>query len=324
MAKLRFTVAFALAFGLLSAQDDTRVVTLPAPPGATAGQTAVHAVTNAQQGSVAARSRGFLWKATSGSTTVYLAGSIHFGSPDMYPLPEEMERAFQESSVLVLEVNPNEVSPMKAMSLIASSGTYPFGDSLWNHVSERTRSLLPGFAERYGMNAEMLARMKPWAVDLMLSVQMMQAAGMRPDLGIDKHFLESASGKRVEAIETAEEQLRALTAAPEREQLRALEETVANPEHAQQILQTMKAAWIKGDAATIEALASDEFKNSPVTKKRLLDDRNVGMTAAVEHYLKGGEPCFVVVGAAHLVGSGGIVSRLAASGYKVQRVTSAN
>src|SRR5271157_2480757 len=98
MTKARFVAGFALAFGFLAAQD-TQVVTLPAPPGAAATQPSSHAVPLVPL----ARASGLLWKATSATTTVFLAGSLHFGSEDMYPLPQEMEGAFQESSVLVVE-----------------------------------------------------------------------------------------------------------------------------------------------------------------------------------------------------------------------------
>jgi hypothetical protein len=86
----------------------------------------------------------------------------------------------------------------------------------------------------------------------------------------------------------------------------------------------MKSALLQGDVATLETLTADEFRNSPVSRKLLLDDRNARMAAAVERYLKGSEPCFVVVGAAHLIGKEGVVSRLAAKGFTVKRVSSAN
>ncbi|HXN46250.1 MAG TPA: TraB/GumN family protein [Bryobacteraceae bacterium] len=331
MLKVRFAAAFVLALGVVHAQD-TQVVTLPAPPGGMAPKPTVHAVTEDAPASPtptastgASRTRGLLWKATSGTTTVYLAGSLHFGSPDMYPLPPEMESAFRASSVLVVEVDVSAMSPTRAMSLMATSGTYPPGDSLWNHVSERTRSALPAFAAQYGLSADMLARLRPWAVDFMLSSQMMQQAGMRPDLGIDMHFLGLAKGsKRTEALETVDEQISALANIPDRENAHALEEAVTKPERAAQVLRNLRAAWISGDTAALDALMAEEFKDAPESRRRLLDDRNVRMTAGVEGYLKGGETVFVVVGGAHLIGKGGVVSRLAAKGYTVKRVASAN
>ena len=327
MLKVRFAAAFVLALGVLQAQD-TQVVTLPAPPEGMAPKPPVHAVNDAPASATAptaSRTRGLFWKATSGTTTVYLAGSLHFGSPDMYPLPSAMETAFQESSVLVVEVDASAVDSTKAMSLMSASGTYPPGDSLWNHVSERTRSALPAFAAQHGLSADMLAHFRPWAVDFLLAAQIMQSAGMRPDLGIDKHFLGEAKGsKRIESLETVDQQIRALSDVPDREHAHALEEVVTDPEHTNQTLSTMKAAWIAGDTSALEALVAEEFRGAPESRRLLLDDRNARMVSGIEGYLKGGETCFVVVGGAHLIGKGGVVSRLAAKGYTVKRVASAN
>jgi len=55
--------------------------------------------------------------------------------------------------------------------------------------------------------------------------------------------------------------------------------------------------------------------------KKLLDDRNVTMAAKVDEYLKGKDPVFVVVGAAHIVGDKGIAKLLRDKGYKVEQVT---
>jgi uncharacterized protein YbaP (TraB family) len=46
----------------------------------------------------AAVKKGLFWKATSGANTIYLLGSIHLGSKDMYPLPREFEDAFAASN----------------------------------------------------------------------------------------------------------------------------------------------------------------------------------------------------------------------------------
>ena len=45
------------------------------------------------------------------------------------------------------------------------------------------------------------------------------------------------------------------------------------------------------------------------------------MADAAEQFLKGKEPAFLVVGAAHLVGKDGVAAILAQRGYKVEQVT---
>jgi uncharacterized protein YbaP (TraB family) len=55
--------------------------------------------------------------------------------------------------------------------------------------------------------------------------------------------------------------------------------------------------------------------------KKLLDDRNVTMAIKLDEYLKGKEPIFVVVGAAHIIGDKGLAKMLRDKGYKVDQVT---
>ncbi|HVX66984.1 MAG TPA: TraB/GumN family protein, partial [Bryobacteraceae bacterium] len=104
--------AFALSFlGLAAAAQDTRVLTLPAPPPARQDRPVARAHTPAVQ--------GLMWKATSPTNTVYLVGSLHFGTPDMYPLPETIQSAFQKSSALVVEIDLNKVGPAEAFRFMA-------------------------------------------------------------------------------------------------------------------------------------------------------------------------------------------------------------
>ncbi len=266
-----------------------------------------------------------MWKATSGSNTVYLVGSIHFGSEDMYPLPAAMEDAFQNSPVLVVEIDMNKVNAMDALRFMSQQGMYPDGDTLWNHVSTRTRDLLTHFCEARGYSAEMFARMKPWAANLTMSSLVMQAAGLKADLGIDMHFLKQArSGKRVDQLESMEQQMRMFAKGSAAEQERSLAEAVESFDHFGELGQKLKEAWLRGDATALDSLMISSFAGSPESRQTLLGDRNPRMAAEVERYLKSGEQALVVVGAAHLVGKDGIVSALREKGFKVQQVLSSN
>jgi len=56
--------------------------------------------------------------------------------------------------------------------------------------------------------------------------------------------------------------------------------------------------------------------------RALLDNRNVGMAAKIEPFLKAkGSPLFVAVGSAHMVGDTGLVNLLKKKGFEVEQVT---
>ena len=50
-----------------------------------------------------APARNFLWKVQSSSSVLYIAGSVHALSPDMYPLDPAYQRAFDEAEYLRLD-----------------------------------------------------------------------------------------------------------------------------------------------------------------------------------------------------------------------------
>ena len=66
----------------------------------------------------------------------------------------------------------------------------------------------------------------------------------------------------------------------------------------------MAQAWTFGDVAAIEKLTLASLQESPELYQRLLVERNHNWIPHVEACLKKNSGCFIVVGAAHLVGPG--------------------
>lgn len=279
----------------------------------------------AQNAPVTPANKALFWKATSGSTVTYLLGSIHLGSKDMYPLPKEVEDAFESSTALAVEADINHLDMQKMQSLVMEKGLYAGDDVLWNHVSPETRKRVEQFCEKYGIPAAGLAKLKPWVVAVTLPVLLMMKNGMDPNLGIDKYFLDKAGKapdkKRVVEIESAEWQINLLSGFNDK----LLEESLAaGLDQADQMQDTVKRIqelWLSGDAEGLDRLTRETLRGPEQVTRALLQDRNPHMADVVEQFLKGKEQAFVVVGAAHLVGKDGVVRILEKRGYKVEQVT---
>src|SRR5687768_3893920 len=80
--------------------------------------------------------RLYLWKVTPkvGRNVVYLLGSIHAGTEDMYPLPDEIEAAFDECAVLAVEVDLASQDQEALQTFLAENGLYLDGDTLARHL----------------------------------------------------------------------------------------------------------------------------------------------------------------------------------------------
>jgi len=270
------------------------------------------------------KSRRFLmWKATSPSATVYLVGSIHVGDSSMYPLPKEVESAFAAAKVLAVEINIKNADEAKMIGLVQKYGVYADDDVLAKHLSKETQAALDEYCTRHNVPRMGMEKLKPWLVAISIAQMAWQQAGEDPSLGIDMHFLnESKPPQRIDELETMESQLSIFAEATEEEQQSMLASALKQGDKMKDLIKRMEAAYISGDPDALQKImAEQDDVGSKSLEKKLLDDRNVAMAGKMEEYLKGKDPVFAVVGAAHIIGDKGIAKQLRDRGYKVEQVT---
>jgi uncharacterized protein YbaP (TraB family) len=270
------------------------------------------------------RARRFLmWKAASPTATVYLVGSIHVGDKGMYPLPREVESAFASSKALAVEINIKNVDQAKTMGLVQQYGMYSGEDSLSKHISGGMSAELDEFCSKNGLPRAGIEQLKPWVVAVTIAALSWQKAGEDPSLGIDMHFLnESKPPQRIDEFETVESQLALFATATDEEQQGLLASTLKQGDKITETIKQIQAAYLSGDPDALEKVMDEETDMGTRTlTKKLLDDRNVAMAGKIDQYLKGKEPVFVVVGAAHIIGDKGVAKLLRDKGYKVEQVT---
>ncbi len=267
--------------------------------------------------------RFLMWKATSPTATVYLVGSIHLGDSSMYPLPKEVESAFAAAKVLAVEINIKNADQAKMMGLLQKAGFYTGDDSLTKHLSKETQAALEDYCTRHNVPRMGMEQLKPWVVAITIAAMAWQQAGEDPSLGIDLHFLnEIKPPQRIDELETMESQLAIFAEASEEEQQSMLASILKKGDKIKDMIKRTQAAYMAGDPDALQKVMDEQDDvGSKNLEKKLLDDRNLVMTGKMEEYLKGKDPIFVVVGAAHIIGDKGIAKQLRDKGYKVDQVT---
>jgi uncharacterized protein YbaP (TraB family) len=267
--------------------------------------------------------RFLMWKATSPSATVYLVGSIHVGDSSMYPLPREVESAFAAARVLAVEINIKNADQAKMIGLVQKYGVYADDDVLAKHLSKETQAALDDYCTRHNVPRMGMEKLKPWLVAISIAQMAWQQAGEDPSLGIDMHFLdESKPPQRIDELETMESQFSIFAEATEEEQQSMLASILKQGDKMKDLITRMQTAYISGDPGSLEKIMQEQNDvGSKSLGKKFVDDRNVAMTGKMEEYLKGKDPVFVVVGAAHIIGDKGIAKQLRDKGYKVEQVT---
>jgi uncharacterized protein len=265
--------------------------------------------------------KSFIWKVHSGSKVLYLAGSVHALGADAYPLSAAYERAFAAAGTLVEEINLAEAEQLAAAPMLLAKGLYLDGRTFDGVVAKDTAMLVAGRLKDSGIPPEMIRTMKPWMVMLMLTALEAQKAGLQTSLGLDKYFFDKAkaAGKPIEALETAASQIDRFDTMPESLQEQMLRSTLTELDAQRNSVAEMISAWQRGDAAALEKMALSSFGDYKAAYTSLIVERNHNWVPQIEACLAKATPCFVVVGAAHLVGPDGLLTLLQKKGYRVEQ-----
>lgn len=276
-----------------------------------------------------------LWKVSDADNSVYLLGSFHLLRPTDYPLSGDVDAAFADAESLVFELPPEEMSSPSLGISMMKAALRADGSALSSELSPSTAKKLETWLTvnndaltKARMPPEQLQRFEPWFTGLMVSLIEMGKYGLDQKLGLDAHFAAEAkkSGKATAGFETGEQQIAFLDGMSKDEQLQLLDEALTESEEGKHEVEKLHSAWRAGDAVVLwDEMATDMRKQYPKLYKRINVERNDAWLPQLERRLKEStsDDTLVVVGTLHLLGSDGVVEKLRAKGYKVERVCSA-
>jgi uncharacterized protein YbaP (TraB family) len=264
--------------------------------------------------------KSFMWKVEGdGGSVAYLLGSLHVLTPEWYPLNATINKAFTGSKVLVEEIDIEEAADPTLMMSALMKAMLTDGKTLDQVMAPDVYAEVKRRAESSGLPMMAIQRMKPWLVAITLMAPTLQAAGFKPELGVDRHFYDRAvsSGMKRQALETMAYQLDRFDQMSPKLQEELLKSTMADLDHEVSGVKEMAEAWGFGNVAAMEKMTLASLKESPELYTRLLVERNNNWMPQVETCLKERAGCFIVVGAAHLIGPDGLPAKLAKKGYRV-------
>lgn len=268
-----------------------------------------------------------LWKVSDQDNAVYLLGSFHLLKADDYPLSPDIDTVFADAENVVFEVPPSQLTdPLLALKM-QEMASFSDGGSL-------SQVLPPEVREKMGQvlgkeQAAQMETLEPWFINLGLLIGISQQMGFKADQGLDLHLarMAEAARKPVSGLETADQQLAVLDATPMDEQIAGLRDFFNKPGEVPKLLNETHDAWRKADVGRLSSLVIDEVRReSPVTYRLINVERNDAWVPKLQQMLDGaaeGNDTLVVVGAMHLIGADGVVDKLRAKGYQVERICSA-
>lgn len=268
--------------------------------------------------------RSFLWEIEGAAGKSYLLGSVHLLKKEHYPLKPAIEKGFEQTDALAVEINLGGENMMKQAMALMQKGMFTGEETLKNNISEETYQLAKKRMEAAGMNIETCNKFKPWFLAMTITSSELVKLGFSPNYGIDIYFLGKASGKKeIAELEGIDFQLKMLDGLSKAESESFLLSSIKEADLMAKEFDNLIDAWITGNIEKMERLLTEnEQKTTGLNDlyKKILDDRNEKMVEKIVNYLKSDKTYFIVAGAAHMVGKKGIVRLLEKRGIKTKQL----
>lgn len=263
--------------------------------------------------------------------TAWLFGSVHIGFESFYPLPDYVYNAFDQADAAAFEIDMVAFQKdTQAQTAAFQTLMYTDGTTIKDHLPEDIYNQAVQIMTDAGYYFEVLDYYNVVMWSTLLEQLLYEEMGINFDLGIDQHLLNKAyaESKPVYEVESAQfqyEMMANYSPALQEMLLQGAIEGWGDPEAILEGLDVLVNNWASGSEADLVAMLAaedDELTEEELVlyeeyKKALETDRNIGMADYAEDALASGEKVFICVGAAHIVGEGGLVDLLTQRGYTV-------
>ncbi len=259
--------------------------------------------------------KGLLYKIEKkGFQESYILGTIHSGDPRVLDISGEVRRSLLKSDQFIMEIKFEPSGLMHSMSnmwLLDGRKLHEvIGDELYASVIETGASL--------GMPEQAFEVMKPWVVMMLFSLP---PGNYDQILDIELMKLAATNGMSVKGLETVQEQFDVIDKMSEADQVSLLEETLKNFPNLSQQFESLFDAYLAKDLGRLSKLSEEQMVDSgdgamDRLMQRMVDDRNNKMFDRLLPLMRA-ENSFIAVGALHLPGESGLLTRFSEAGFSV-------
>lgn len=253
----------------------------------------------------------------------FLAGSIHLGKKELYPLDKAFDLALEKSDEIIYEIYEKDIASMQKMTIdfIRKKAFYPPGKSLRQVMGEKEILLLDTFYKSRG-NMYFLPNgvtKRPWILALALAQNAAIESGLDAKYGFEEVFKKHLKNRKARGLEKVYTQLSTLEGTPEKEMTAMIVNGLKNPSRQKKELENIIRCFESGRIDLLIRQTEEMQKKYPVFHKRLLLDRNKNMTAKLWEFSNEKKRFFVLIGAAHFAGKGNILQLLAEKGFIIKQ-----
>lgn len=262
-----------------------------------------------------------VWEVEKNGSKIYLGGTIHILREQDYPLPEQFQTAYNQSEILVTELDLKEMTSPVNMGKLQKMMMYDDERTLKTVLNEEVYSELDSVCRQFGINLVMMDKFKPSMVIMTLTFQALNKIGVKSE-GVDIYFGNKAvtDNKSCLFLETFDEQLNFIENMGKGNEDEFVMYSVKDLEEYLSGFGDLIEEWKIGNNELIMSQLNDYEQDYPGIYKTLLVERNNNWIPQIEGFFETPEVEFVLFGAMHLYGSFGILQQLQSRGYNIRQL----
>ena len=262
--------------------------------------------------------QNLLWEISSPLTKEksYLFGTIHLIEKEFFQFPDFLKDKINQSTNIIFETPYPNSTNIRSLMLI------PNNENIFSYLNENEKNkILIWSAENLKMDEneflENYGNFKPFV--LFQTITQLPFLDKSVSYEQEIYKIVKNSSKKIEGLETVEEQIELLDKIPleiqKRQLFFAIDSTIMN----QKILREMQLAYKQQDLQKIEHWIDIESKRSDFSIDDFIFKRNKKWLTKIVSKINTNST-FIAVGAGHLSGEEGLINLLKKEGFKLKSI----
>ena len=266
----------------------------------------------------------FFWKVEGKGVSGHLLASISFIGNKNYPLPAAVEKAFRESSTLILpmSISPGEEKRMAALML--QKGLYIGEKTLPEELSTAALSEMERMLKEFGQDPKAYTKVKPWFVGVSMTVAEFSRLGYDPEQSLIPYLQRRVKNKKKEAgLLQYREWISLLDGFSREENELFLRMSMQYCRFVREKHGLMRDSWLRGDMKTLEKEIQGQWRGFPELQKfqqRLDAETNRLAYERLHQTMKANPRFFMVFDIEKVCGTNGLQLWLEKNGYRLTPV----
>jgi len=253
---------------------------------------------------------------------VYILGSLEIGERDLFPLNPEINKAFDRSNYLILQLNKGDDNEAFMHEEMYVKARFEDNDSIRNHITPQTYAQVRMWLKEHKLSSSSLDQFQPWVVGLTLESLDMALWGGEKLLNIENYFYKKArrNGKGVYALERISEAFLRLQGEDDDFQETLLQSFMDRRVSSEKLYHERFVNYREGNISYLEKVLVEPLAKHPMIKELVYDEQNRVYANKIKLYMKNkrGREYFLIIDLEHLLGDDGVLAQLNEAGIAVK------